>query len=77
MIRELVPDIRVRFAHGQMSGSKLEKIIRDFYLNKFDVLVSTNIVENGMTVKPKSLLLLNHTPRQYAYTGSQETVDCT
>lgn len=59
MIRELVPDIRVRFAHGQMSGSKLEKIIRDFYLNKFDVLVSTNIVENGIDIANANTMIIN------------------
>lgn len=60
MIRELVPDIRVRFAHGQMSGSKLEKIIRDFYLNKFDVLVSTNIVENGIDIANANTMIINN-----------------
>lgn len=59
MIRELVPDIRVRFAHGQMSGAKLEKIIRDFYLNKFDVLVSTNIVENGIDIANANTMIIN------------------
>ena len=60
MIRELVPDIRVRFAHGQMTGSKLEKIIRDFYLNKFDVLVSTNIVENGIDIANANTMIINN-----------------
>ncbi len=60
MIRELVPDVRVRFAHGQMSGSKLEKIIRDFYLNKFDVLVSTNIVENGIDIANANTMIINN-----------------
>ncbi|NBC04561.1 MAG: transcription-repair coupling factor, partial [Bacteroidetes bacterium] len=60
MIRELVPDIRVRFAHGQMTGSKLEKIISDFYLNKFDVLVSTNIVENGIDIANANTMVINN-----------------
>ncbi|MDZ7719514.1 MAG: transcription-repair coupling factor [Balneolaceae bacterium] len=60
MIRELVPDIRVRFAHGQMSGKKLEKIIQDFYLNKFDVLVSTNIVENGIDISNANTMIINN-----------------
>jgi transcription-repair coupling factor (superfamily II helicase) len=60
MIRELVPDIRVRFAHGQMTGSKLEKIISDFYLNKFDVLVSTNIVENGIDIANANTMIINN-----------------
>ncbi|WP_234571866.1 transcription-repair coupling factor [Rhodohalobacter sp. 614A] len=60
MIRQLVPDIRVRFAHGQMSPAKLEKIIRDFYLNKFDVLVSTNIVENGIDIANANTIIINN-----------------
>lgn len=60
MIRLLVPDVRVRFAHGQMTGSKLEKIIRDFYQNKFDVLVSTNIVENGIDISNANTMIINN-----------------
>ncbi len=60
MVRQLVPDIRVRFAHGQMQGSKLEKIIHDFYNNKFDVLVSTNIVENGIDISNANTIIINN-----------------
>ena len=60
MIRELVPNIRVRHAHGQMPPSKLEKIIQDFYLNKFDVLVSTNIVENGIDISNANTIIINN-----------------
>ncbi len=59
MIRQLVPDVRVRYAHGQMSSRKLEKIIHDFYQNKFDVLVSTNIVENGIDISNANTMLIN------------------
>lgn len=60
MVRRLVPDIRVRFGHGQMSGSQLEKIINDFYQHKFDVLVSTNIVENGIDIANANTIIINH-----------------
>lgn len=60
MIRRLVPDIRVRFGHGQMSGSQLDKIITDFYQHKFDVLVSTNIVENGIDIANANTIIINH-----------------
>jgi len=59
MVREIMPDIRVRFAHGQMSSSKLEKIIEDFYDHKFDVLVSTNIVENGIDISNANTMIIN------------------
>jgi len=63
MVRRLVPDIRVRFAHGQMPPSKLEKIIADFYLHKFDVLVSTNIVENGIDISNANTMIINRADR--------------
>ncbi len=59
MIRKLVPDVRVRFAHGQMKGTELERIIVDFYAHKFDVLVSTNIVENGIDISNANTIIIN------------------
>jgi len=63
MVRQLIPDIRVRFAHGQMSSAKLEKIITDFYQHKFDVLVSTNIVENGIDISNANTMIINRADR--------------
>ncbi|MFA5667598.1 MAG: transcription-repair coupling factor [Balneolaceae bacterium] len=60
MIRRLVPDIRVRFGHGQMTGPQLEKIITDFYNQKFDVLVSTSIVENGIDISNANTIIINN-----------------
>ncbi len=63
MIRRLLPDIRVRYAHGQMSSKKLEKLIEDFYDYKFDVLVSTNIVENGIDIANANTMIINRADR--------------
>jgi transcription-repair coupling factor (superfamily II helicase) len=60
MVRSLVPNIRVQFAHGQMPGSRLEKIILNFYDHKYDVLVSTNIVENGIDIANANTIIINH-----------------
>ncbi|PKD44745.1 transcription-repair coupling factor [Rhodohalobacter barkolensis] len=60
MIHDLVPDIRVRFAHGQMKPSRLEKIIKDFYEHRFDVLISTNIVENGIDIANANTIIINN-----------------
>jgi transcription-repair coupling factor (superfamily II helicase) len=60
LIRQLVPDVRVKFAHGQMNPSRLEKIIHDFYNHKFDVLVSTNIVENGIDIANANTIFINN-----------------
>lgn len=63
MVRQLLPEVRVRFAHGQMTSSKLEKIIEDFYEHKFDVLVSTNIVENGIDIANANTMIINRADR--------------
>src|SRR5699024_3755776 len=58
-IRRLIPNIRVRNAHGQMNPARLEKLVEDFYDNKFDVLVSTNIVENGIDIANANTIIIN------------------
>lgn len=63
MVRELVPDVRVRFAHGQMSSKRLETIIEDFYDHRFDVLLSTNIVENGIDISNANTMIINRADR--------------
>jgi len=63
MVRALAPDIRVRHAHGQMTSKQLEKIITDFYTHKFDVLVSTNIVENGIDISNANTIIINRADR--------------
>lgn len=59
MLRRLIPDISVRVAHGQMSPAQLEKIIAEFYAHKFDVLISTNIVENGIDIANANTIIIN------------------
>lgn len=60
MLRDIVPDVRIQVAHGQMSGKQLEKIIADFYHHNFDVLLSTNIVENGIDISNANTIIINH-----------------
>ncbi|MEY4972627.1 MAG: hypothetical protein RL399_584, partial [Actinomycetota bacterium] len=47
-IQEMIPEARVRVAHGQMSESQLEDVILGFWNRDFDVLVCTTIVESGL-----------------------------
>ena len=46
-LKELVPEARIRVAHGQMSENMLEDVILSFWNRDFDVLVCTTIVESG------------------------------
>ncbi|MDL1913538.1 MAG: transcription-repair coupling factor [Bergeyella sp.] len=59
IIQHLVPDAKVAVGHGQMEGKELEEIILDFMEGKYDVLVSTTIVESGVDVPNANTLFIN------------------
>ncbi len=59
MIQRLVPEAKIAFAHGQMTGTKMENIFLDFLDGKFDVLVSTTIIESGLDVANANTILIN------------------
>lgn len=60
MIQAMVPDARVRFAHGQLAASELEEVLVDFIDRKFDVLVCTNIVESGIDISNANTIIINN-----------------
>lgn len=57
-LREIVPEARIATAHGQMSEQALEQVVVDFWENKFDVLVSTTIVESGIDISNANTLIV-------------------
>lgn len=59
-LQKLVPEARIAVAHGRMSESRLEKIIVDFWERKFDVLVSTTIVETGLDISNANTLIVDN-----------------
>ena len=56
---ELVPEARVAVAHGQMNEHTLEQIMSDFVDRKFDVLVSTTIIESGLDIPNANTLIVD------------------
>ncbi|ASE12155.1 transcription-repair coupling factor [Kocuria rhizophila] len=62
-LAELVPEARIAVAHGQMTESRLEQIIVDFWEKKFDVLVCTTIVETGLDIANANTLIVDHADR--------------
>lgn len=58
-IQKLVPDARIRTAHGQMGGEKLEDVMTAFIEHEFDVLVSTTIVESGLDISNANTIIIN------------------
>ena len=57
-IQELVPEARIRIAHGQMNEGSLEDVILGFWNRDFDVLVCTTIVESGLDIANANTLIV-------------------
>ena len=57
-LKELVPEARIRVAHGQMSEHMLEDVILSFWNRDFDVLVCTTIVESGLDIPNANTLIV-------------------
>ncbi|MCB8799072.1 hypothetical protein LJD40_26475, partial [Escherichia coli] len=58
-VQQLVPEARIAVAHGQMSESRLEQIIVDFWEKRFDVLVCTTIIETGLDISNANTLIVD------------------
>ncbi len=50
-LKDILPEIRIAVAHGQMAGKSLEKVMEEFADYKYDVLLSTSIVESGLDLE--------------------------
>jgi transcription-repair coupling factor (superfamily II helicase) len=55
---ELVPEARIRVAHGQMRERDLEQVMLDFYHRRFNILVCTTIVESGIDVPTANTIIV-------------------
>jgi len=58
-IERLVPEARVEIAHGQMPERELERIMLDFYHQRFNVLLSTTIIESGIDIPTANTIIIN------------------
>ena len=58
-LSELVPEARIAVAHGQMNEHQLEQIIVDFWERRYDVLVSTTIIESGLDIPNANTLIVD------------------
>ena len=59
IIQKLVPNAKVAVAHGQQKGDMLEKTVLNFIDGRFDVLVSTNIIESGLDIPNANTIIIN------------------
>ncbi len=58
-LAELVPEARIAVAHGQLPEHVLEQVMVDFWERKFDVLVSTTIIETGLDIANANTLIID------------------
>jgi transcription-repair coupling factor (superfamily II helicase) len=63
LVQRLVPEARVVVAHGQMDEEALERAMFDFVAKKFDVLLATTIVENGLDIPNANTIIINRADR--------------
>ena len=63
LIARLVPDAKIAVGHGQMSEDELEKTMLDFMAHKYDILVATTIIENGIDIPNANTMIVNRADR--------------
>ncbi len=62
-LANLLPEVRINIAHGQMRERELEQRMADFYHNRFQVLVCTTIIETGIDVPNANTIIIEHADR--------------
>ena len=62
-LSELVPEARIGIAHGQMPERELERVMLDFQKQRFNVLLSTTIIESGIDIPNANTIIINRADR--------------
>ena len=57
-VQKLVPEARIKYAHGQMKKEELESIMDDFVNYQYDILICTTIIENGIDISNANTLIV-------------------
>ncbi len=57
-LQALIPDVTIGIAHGQMAGTLLEQLMFDFYEGKYDILLCSSLVENGLDVANANTIII-------------------
>ncbi len=63
LITRLVPEARVGVGHGQMDEEDLERVMVEFVAHKYDVLLATTIIENGLDIPNANTIIVNRADR--------------
>lgn len=59
LVKRLVPQARMAVGHGQMNEKEMERVMLDFIGYKYDVLVATTIIENGIDIPRANTIIIN------------------
>jgi transcription-repair coupling factor (superfamily II helicase) len=62
-LKKYIPEIKLAVAHGQMKPSQLEEVIHGFLNRKYDVLLSTKIIESGIDIPNVNTIIINRADR--------------
>jgi len=62
-LQDLVPEARIAIAHGQMPEEQLEKVMTDFIAGKYDILVTTTIIQLGLDMPNVNTLIIDRADR--------------
>ncbi|CAN5245729.1 transcription-repair coupling factor [soil metagenome] len=58
-LQELLPEIKIDIAHGQMHERELERVMSDFYHHRFHVLVCSTIIESGIDIPTANTIIID------------------
>jgi len=62
-LEELLPEARIGVAHGQMPERELERVMRDFYQRRYNILLCTTIIETGLDVPTANTIVIHRADR--------------
>ncbi len=62
-LQKIIPEARIRTAHGQMRERELEQVMSDFYHQRFNVLVCSTIIESGIDIPSANTIIINRANR--------------
>ena len=63
LLHRLVPQAKIGVGHGQMGEDELEKVMVDFMAHRYDVLLATTIIENGLDIPNANTIIINRADR--------------
>ena len=58
-LKQIVPELSYKIAHGKVTPSKIDEVMSEFYAGKFDILVSTTIIESGIDIAEANTMIIH------------------